>query len=58
MFRIFIVAPSSSTSILCKYRRILIIVAFLTSLEYPPVTRKASIRFPGSTSIFQYNACC
>ena len=57
VFRIYMVAPSSTSS-LCKYCRILVIVAFFTSFEYPPVTRKASIRFSGSTSFLQYNACC
>ena len=56
--KIYMVAPSNWTSSLFKYRRILVIVAFLTSSEYLPETSKASIRISGSTSILQYNACC
>ena len=58
VFNIHMVAPSSSSfSSFCNYRRILLIVAFLTSWEYPPVSRRTSIRFPGSTSFVQYHAC-
>ena len=56
VFKIYMVAHFSSS--LCKYRRIRFIFAFLTSLEYSPVTCKASIRLSGSTSFVQYNACC
>ena len=56
-FKIYIVSHSLLASSFSKYRRILSNLAFLTSLEYPPVSRKASIRFPGSTSFLQYNLC-
>ena len=53
VFKIYMVAPSSSlTSSRCKYRRILLIVAFFTSLEYPPVSCRASIKFSGSTCFY------
>ena len=57
VFMIYIFAFSASSC--CKYYCIIFIVfAILTCLEYPLVTRKASIRFSGWPSFEQYNACC
>ena len=47
---IYKVPPFFSTSSLYKYRCILIIVPFVTSLNHMPVSRKASITFPGTNS--------
>ena len=55
---IYMAAPFSLASRFCRYCRIQSNVAFLISLEYPPVLLRASIRFPNSTSFLQYHLCC
>ena len=57
-YKIYMVVLSSRASRLFKYRRILSKVAFLTSLEYPPLFLISSIRLPNSTSILQNLPCC
>ena len=59
VFNIHMVAPFLSAFLrFCKYHRYLLIVAFLTSLEYPFVFRIASNKFLGVTSFLQYHECC
>ena len=55
---IYMDVPFSWASSFCKSRRILSYLALLTSLEYPPVFLRSSIKFPGSTSFLQYHWCC
>lgn len=57
MYKIYMVAPCSSSSSCCKYCRICFIVVLLTFLKYLPVIRKASIKFSNSTLFLQYYAC-
>ena len=52
MITIYIVAASSTLRI-CKFCRILLIVAFVTLLKYPLVVRNALIRFQAQTRFYK-----
>ena len=57
-YKIYMDVPFICASRFCTSRRILSYLALLTSFEYPPVFLRSLIKFPGSTSILQYNWCC